>query len=101
MSDELSAARFQDCLDQSFQVTAGEDTFEAHLVEVAGIRSDTERDDRSPFSVVFRGPEGQAVEQQIMKINNPTLGEHLVFLVPVGPDRDHESRGILYEAIFT
>ncbi|MEM1181035.1 MAG: hypothetical protein AAGM22_22025 [Acidobacteriota bacterium] len=101
MSDELTAALFSPHVNKTFRITAEEEAFDAELIEVKGIRSDTERSDKSPFALLFRGPKGLICEQQIMTISNDGAGEYALFMVPVGPDPDHESRGILYEAVFT
>ncbi|MEM8997724.1 MAG: hypothetical protein AAGF23_23275 [Acidobacteriota bacterium] len=101
MSDELSAELFSPYTQQTFRITAGGEAFDAELVEAKGIRSDTERSDKSPFSLLFRAPEGLVFEQQIMTVAHDGAGEHEIFMVPLGPDPDHESRGILYEAVFT
>lgn len=101
MSAELSAAVFEALLNESFRLTLGDEAIEAELIQVRGLRSDTKRADRSPFSILFRGPEGVSFDQQIVGVEHAKLGQQQIFLVPIGPDPDHESRGMLYEAVFT
>jgi hypothetical protein len=50
-------------------------------------------DRRTPFSLVFKGPETPFVPQGIHKLEHPEMGAFELFLVPIGPGR--------YEAIFT
>lgn len=100
---ELSAEAFRTQLNQSFRLTApgvedGEEV-EIELVDVSGLRGDSAREDRSPFSLLFRGPEGLALEQGIYRFEHDEMGEMDLFLVCVGPDRG--DRQMRYEVIFT
>ena len=52
---------------------------------------------REPYSLVFRGPAESVLEQGIVPLRHPELGEIAIFLVPIGPD----SQGMRYEAVFT
>lgn len=100
---ELSAESFRAHLNQSFRLSApgveDSEEVEIELVDVAGLKGDTPREDRSPFSLLFRGPEGLALEQAIYRLENDQMGEMDVFLVCVGPDPD--DRQMRYEVIFT
>lgn len=51
----------------------------------------------SAHSVVFRGPGDVFLEQRTWPVSHPTIGEHQLFLVPIG-DADG---GYQYEAVFT
>lgn len=99
----LNADAFRRRLHDTFRVSVpgAEDgeQIEVELVDVAGLRGDTTRDDRSPFSLLFRGPEGLALEQAIYRFDNDEMGEMDLFLVCVGPDPD--DRRMRYEVIFT
>lgn len=57
---------------------------------------------RTPFSLIFRGPEGVAFSQGTIPLFHPGLGEAPlpIFLVPVGADRGDTPR-LMYQAIFT
>lgn len=99
----LNADAFRSRLNDTFRVSAPEiedgEQIEVELVDVAGLRGDTAREDRSPFSLLFRGPEGFAMEQAIYRFAHDELGTMDVFLVCVGPDPD--DRQMRYEVIFT
>ena len=89
---------FQACLGQIFIVTPEDKyglEFELIQVKPAGV-SNPEANIRQPFSVLFRGPQEPILPQKIYHIDNTTLGEQLLFLVPVGPDE----KGMLYDATF-
>ena len=101
MSAELSAESFRRCLNQGFRFKLGDELLDVELIQVSGLTGDTKREDRSPFSVLFRGPADWVFEQQIVSVENDTLGSHDIFLVPIGPDPDHQERGMLFEAVFT
>ena len=89
---------FEACLNQSFTVRPeNEDGFELELTQVkplgaAGLAAGT----RQPFSLLFRGPLEPVLAQQLFQIENSTLGELALFLVPIGPDEN----GMLYDATF-
>jgi hypothetical protein len=55
-----------------------------------------DRPKRKPFSLVFRGPFTPLLRQQIYALEQETLGEISIFLVPIGPDE----AGQRYEAVF-
>jgi hypothetical protein len=96
---ELAADDFRARLNEVFRIHAGDQVVEAELVEVAGLSGYSARPDRSPFSLVFRGPQGVALEQAICRFTNDKMGELDMFLVCVGPDP--EDRQMRYEVIFT
>ncbi len=97
--DTLSAEKFNECLNQTFRIRAGEETVEAELVEVSGITSHTRREDKKAFSVLFQGPMNKPIEQGIYRLENDTMGELDLFLVTLGPDAG--DNGMIYEAVFT
>lgn len=51
---------------------------------------------RSPFTLLFRGPPDPVLAQQICRLENATVGQLEIFIVPVGRDAD----GTDYEAVF-
>ena len=99
--DKLSVATFRPCQGQMFCLDAGDQTIELVLTSVSSLKGDTPREDKNPFSLLFHGPPDAYFEQQTVVLNNETLGELTLFLVPLGPDPDDEDRRMLYEAIFT
>ena len=52
---------------------------------------------RTPFALLFRGPQAALLPQQIYAVEHDQLGAFDLFIVPVGPD----AAGMRYEAIFT
>jgi hypothetical protein len=42
---------------------------------------------RAPFSIVFTGPEGSNLPQQIYRLEHEQLGSLELFLVPIAPGR--------------
>lgn len=96
---ELNADLFRDRLNESFRIHVDDQVVDAELVEVAGLGGHTARKDRSPFSLMFRGPEGLALQQATYRFENDTLGGLDLFMVCVGPDPD--DRKMRYQVIFT
>lgn len=97
--EDLNAADFESCLDQKFTILVeGADPIETQLIEVRGLAPpDEDEDRRPPFSLVFRGPEDQALEQGISTVENETLGKLDLFVVTIGPD----GKGMRHEVVFT
>lgn len=48
-------------------------------------------------SALFVGPGDQFLPQRMWPLAHPSIGEHSIFLVPVG----HDEAGYRYEAVFT
>ena len=100
---DLNADVFRARLNETFRLSEpgiedGE-VVEVDLVDVSGLKGDSSREDRSPFSLLFRGPEALALEQAIYRFENDEMGEMDLFVVCVGPDPD--DRQMRYEVIFT
>lgn len=100
---DLNADAFRARVNETFRLSApgieDSETVEIELVDVRGLKGDTPREDRSPFSLLFRGPEGLALEQAIYRFENDEMGAMDLFLVCVGPDPDDKQ--MRYEVIFT
>ena len=94
----LKLEDFQTCLGQTFTVMLEDtDSLELELIQVKPIGVfDSEADARQSFSLLFRGPAEPMLPQQIYGLENITLGEQQIFLVPVGPDET----GMLYDSTF-
>jgi hypothetical protein len=52
--------------------------------------------DRTPFSIVFRGPSQPLLVQKTYGVEHALLGSFDLFIVPIGPDE----AGLRYEAVF-
>ncbi|MEO8624257.1 MAG: hypothetical protein ABI625_24465 [bacterium] len=99
MLDTFTHETFAPLLGKPFAVLVGNDRFmPAHLVEVRQLALDGDkRRKRAPFALVFRGPAGGVLPQDIYDLKSDDLELPGVFLVPLGPDES----GMLYEAVFT
>lgn len=94
----VTSETFEVCLNQPFTVRPeGMDTLDIVLVETKkrGVY-DPDKDPRQAFSVLFRGPPSPPLPQRVYAMENATLGELTLFLVPIGP----EGGDMLYEATF-
>ncbi len=96
MLQKLTHEDFAERLEETFRLRYGEAEFvDLQLIEVSA-RSGATAGAREPFSIVFRGPAESHVPQGTYTIDNPTLGELALFVVPIGPD----GKGMCYEAVF-
>ena len=68
---------------------------------MSALEGDTPRKDRSPFSLLFRGPSDVDIDQLICRVSHEAVGELHIFLVTLGPDLKDDERPMLYEAVFT
>ncbi len=98
---ELSAEAFRQHLHTPFRIThaEAEGHIDAELIEVGEVNSHTQRTDRTPFSLVFLGPENAPLEQSIYHLTHDAMGEMDLFLVTVGPGA--EDPRMRYEVVFT
>lgn len=103
----LSAEACREHLESTFRLHLGDDSgddttvLEIVLREVSAVGGDTKRQDRTPFSLLFRGPSDAAIGQGIYRLEHDALGAGELFLVCVGPDPDDDESRMLYEAVFT
>ena len=96
MLDKLTVADFTACLDSVFVLQLQDQQgIDLELIEAVPWGNATQGG-RAPFSILFRGPVDRAVEQGSYALRHETMGELLLFLVPVGADEN----GVRYEAIF-
>ena len=100
MKDLINATHedFEACLEEAFIVKSETGAgSELRLIEVKTLGTiDPNLNTRQPFSLLFRGPLEPAFQQQILELENSTVGEISLFLVPVGADEE----GVLYDAMF-
>lgn len=95
---DYSLGMFEPLLGQTFEIGDERGTVPAVLIEASNLR-ETQGAGRlsRQFSLVWRGPPGQRLEQRIYTVRHPALGAQELFLVPIGADAE----GIRYEAVFT
>jgi hypothetical protein len=98
MADELHRQDFAGCLHTCFQVLDeyAEPEHVACELELVEVSDETRTARQEVFSIVFAGPEQRFLPQHIYTLRHATLGEHALFLVPVGRD----TGGYQYQAIF-
>lgn len=102
MLEELTKLTFEPHLQESFRICPSDGKpIEAKLIELKTIGTEMEDTgnlrQRTPFSVLFCGPETPILPQNIYRIEHDQLDTMELFLVPVGPGK----AGMLYEAVFT
>ena len=105
--DRFTSETFRDLVGETFTLTptvTDDAPFTAELircVETPYGDPDQWRADiaRVPFSLTFASRDVGVVPQQICRVEHPELGEFDLFLVPIGPDREHG--GMRYEAVFS
>lgn len=90
---------FQPRVGESFTLHAGTQPAVALQLSAAtslGFNTPPERGGRESFSLIFHAPAAWRGRQGIYTVTHPQLGEHAIFLVPIGVD----ARGMRLEAIF-
>jgi hypothetical protein len=88
---------------QKFKVVMDDSSeFELTLQKVtarAKPRNDFPGRKRDPFTLTFKSAPGHYCEQKSYTLKNATLGEHQIFIVPLGCDDATET--YTYEAVFS
>src|SRR5271156_1264447 len=92
MSEALTLRDFAPHLQTRFQV-AQLDGYELELTEV----TDQSNAQLEQFSLIFTGPASPVLPQSLYRLAHPQMGEHELFLVPIGPDASR----MRYEAAFS
>jgi hypothetical protein len=88
---------FNSCLGQPFTLVYDGSSHPLTLISVDKFTNSAATGVPEAFSIVFRGNSDLVLEQQIYCINNDTLGDMDLFIVPIGPD----DKGMRYEAVFS
>ncbi|MCW2738049.1 hypothetical protein [Nocardioides sp.] len=97
----LTHEHFAPLVGEGFAVTVGADeVLTVELVEATASAQPgglgPEGQERTQFSLVFRGPADPLLPQGTYVVAHATLGEQELFLVPLGRDAD----SVRYEAAF-
>jgi len=103
MPELLALSDFDGHVNARFRVRLGAEEFlELELVKAEALKSGGGHEvpgvRRAPFSLIFRGPRDQPLQQRIYELEHPSLGALQVFLVPIGPGPG--TNGLRYEALF-
>jgi hypothetical protein len=101
----VTCAEFSRCLGSKFRVHPESGTrVEVELYQAEELpnrelrpQPGEPRDRRAPFSLLFRGPRGSALEQATYTVEHDRLGRFDLFLVALSPDKKGR---MCYEAIF-
>jgi len=97
MLDRFTMSSFAPHLGETFKVRiAPEHVLDMELVEARPLGA-TAPPGREAFALLFKGPATMILPQRIYRIEHDAVGEHDLFIVPIGPGRG----GLLYEVIFT
>jgi len=100
--NDLSFATLSSQLNTKFQVTiAPGKTLDLEMVDSnqskAAAKSACKLPDYEQFSLVFRGPRDQMLEQGVHKFQHSNIGRFELFIVPVV---SRDTKNAYYEAIF-
>ena len=97
MTTEFGYDSFAGCLQQTFQLSNGDDSHP--LLLISADRHAKQPDNHHPpgFSLLFQGPREPVLPQRMYRLNHDRLGEFDLFIVPIGADDE----GVHYEAVFS
>jgi hypothetical protein len=94
MLEHLTRDQFAEQLNTKFKIYVTPENFvEAELTQVSEIRK---RPRQEAFSLVFLAFVDAPFEQAAYKIEHPTLGSDILFLVPI----EKTDKGVFYEVLF-
>ena len=97
MAHNLTPEAFDGLVGQAFTISASDVLLESVLTECQVSEHLQVDDGRVPFALIFRGPNDPVLNQGTYAVNHAELGEHSLFLVPVGPGKE----GMQYQAVFS
>jgi hypothetical protein len=92
--DRISQQTFSENLNTKFRLRRGDD--DVVVLELIECKDLGSTPNQEQFSIVFRGPREPFLEQMTYELEHDTLGEVLIFLVPV----KQEPESFYYEAVF-
>lgn len=97
MLDKLTLQDFQARLNECFEMAIENgEMLTMELVEASPLEDSYGSPRLAPFSLVFRGPRGVSLPQQIYTLRHEQMESMDIFLVPIRPDE----RGMRLQAIF-
>ncbi len=94
MLDNLTHARFSECLNTQFRLL--DIPSEGKALVLAQVSELHKNHKYEVFSLLFHGPVEYPLQQRIYRLQHDQLGILEIFLVPVGRDKE----GYHYEAVF-
>lgn len=93
MLNELTYEEYAAQVNTKFQLTGTSPVLEITLTEVSE-KKETPRQEM--FALIFTGANDFFLPQQTYELSHETLGDGMLFLVPIGRDEN----GVKYEAVF-
>ena len=99
VTGQLTIEMFTDLIDKEFIVDVDEShSVGMELIEIYDIEDPkgSTSSSRTPFSLVFRGPEEPIYPEKTYRFEHEELGTHDILITPAGPDTE----GMRYEAVF-
>ena len=97
MLDTLTLDHWRECVGQSFRVRLDQETeIDLKLTSATPLGAESGYR-RQPYSLLFAGPLTPLLPQATYTLQNESMGELGIFLVPIGP----QGQAMRYEAIFT
>lgn len=94
---EWTLALFADRIGDGFAVDGAPEGTVWTLVEAEPLGRATSPASAGAFSLVFRGARDPVFAQQTVSLHHADLGQHAIFVVPIGRTDD----GMLYQAVFS
>lgn len=94
----LVKADFEPCLGTAFAVpfADGSGVFVELMLREVNAIGKPHAGREEPFSLIFEGPRDYALEQGMYFVQNPTLGDQHIFIVPIAERGDLRQ----YESVF-
>lgn len=97
MLDTLTLDHWRECVGQNFRVRLGQETeIDLKLTSATPLGAESGYR-RQPYSLLFAGPLTPLLPQATYPLQNESMGELGIFLVPLGP----QGQAMRYEAIST
>jgi hypothetical protein len=100
MLEDFTAPMFSELVGDPFRLLLDDGSvLELELVSVTPTPTNPNEIERrrTPFSILFRGPQEPVLPQRTYAFENETLGRFEMFIVPIGPDES----SMQYEAVFS
>ncbi len=96
MLEKLQRSDFEQLVGQEFFLATEGKELPMRLLEASQLGQTSGNPDRTPFALLFRGPNEQPLNQGMFEFRHPRIGRLSLFLVPIGPDPE----GLRYEVVF-
>jgi hypothetical protein len=94
MTDNLSSKIFSEHLNSEFKILLPNS--EPLTLRLTEVNERSTAPQQEQFSLYFRGPHTQRLQQQIYRLEHEKIGSLDLFIVPIGVDQE----GMQYEVVF-